>query len=113
ELPFGALRLGDVVELALAIKAAVGRIGHVARVGHLVRLHDAVRGADLARELHGFVELARRKRWRHGGHTNCAMTELARGDRQDESTVNAARITDERRSHRPYSRRELLELRVD
>jgi hypothetical protein len=103
EPPFDPLDLGDVVELALAVKAAVGPVGHVARIGHLVRRDDAVRGPDLASESHGFVELAGRKRRRDGGHTNRSLAELARGDGQHERTINPARIADERRSKCPYS----------
>ncbi len=113
ELPLEPLGLGDVVELAFAVKAPIRLVGDVPRVGHLVRLDDAVVGADFAGELPCVIELSRWQRRRDGGHADSAGAELARRDGEHEGAVDAARVAHESRSKLAHVRGKSFELGLD
>ena len=99
------LLLGDVVKLALAVEAAVGRVGDVAGALDLVRLDELVPRADLRRDGDRGLLLEGRQARRHGRHPDRPVPEDLVRDRQDERAVDAARVADERTPHFPQKLR--------
>ncbi len=99
EPPFALLRDGDVVKLALAVKAAVAGVGHVAGSLDLVGLDELVARADLLGDRDGRLFLDRRQAGRHRRHSDGAPAEDLVCDSQDERAVDAPRVANERAAH--------------
>ena len=95
EAPLDALELGDVVQLALAVKAAIGFVGDVTRTRDLVGVDEAVRGPELLRNAFGVALLAGGQARAHRRHANGALAEFGVGHGQHERAVEPARIADQ------------------
>ena len=99
EAPLALLLLGDLVELALAVKAPVRGVGHVARALDLVRLDELVPGPDLPGDRDGRLFLEGGEAGRHGRHPDGAGAEDLVRHGEDERAVDAARVANEGRAH--------------
>ena len=89
----------DVVELGLAVVAAVGAVRAVGLLVDLLRPHGPVTDACGLGRLAGGLELSERQGWRHGRNGERALTELPRGDRGDERGIDAAGESDDDAPH--------------
>ncbi len=85
-----------VVQLGLAVVAAVAAVRPVSRTCELVRPDDLVGDADRVSDGARTGQLARRERRRHRGDGERARTERARRERCDERGVDASRERDDR-----------------
>ena len=84
-----------VVELRLAVVAAVAAVRAVALALELGGRDRLVCDADRAGDVTRTVELTRRERGRHGRHGERSLPERAHGERGDERRVDAARERDD------------------
>jgi hypothetical protein len=113
ELPLDLLHRADAIELALAVKAAIGVISGVVLALDLVRVDQLVARADLLRNRDRLVLLEWREAWAHRRHPDRARPEDAVRDRENERAVDPARVADEDRAHRVQERGEAVHLRIE
>src|ERR1700733_16154656 len=95
EAPLAPLGFGDLVKLALAVKAAVGRVGDVSGALDLVRFDELLARADLPGDRLRCFFFEGREAWGHRRHADHARPEYAVGDGEHESAVDPARVANE------------------
>ena len=84
-----------VVQLGLAVIAAVGPVAPICLAGEFIRPDLLMGDADRPRDAASPIELAGGKRRRDGGHRQRALAEDANGGRGDQGRVDAARESDD------------------
>ena len=110
--PLSLFARADVVELALAVKAAVRTVALIIGIVDLVRLDELVARAESFRDRDRELLLRGREARADGGHADRALAEDLVRDREHERAVDAARITDEHRIHLAQDRAKTLEVRI-
>src|SRR5689334_7122487 len=88
EAELGELSLRDVIELALAMEAAIGTVRGVAGPLDLVRLDERVVSADVAGEPLGTFTFARGQAGADCGDADRAICELLVSDGEHERAVD-------------------------
>jgi hypothetical protein len=104
--------LGQRVELALAVKAAVVGVRRVARVVHLLAMDDAMARPERPRDPLRILALALGHRGAPGGHAQRLVAEHVVRDREHERAVQTAAVGDHDRAEPVHRLAELGQLGV-
>jgi hypothetical protein len=110
---FGRLRERELVQLALAVEAAVGRVRDITWPLDLVRMHERVRRTERSGDARRVFAFTRRQARAHRRQRQGTRAELRVGDGDHERAVDAAGVANHHRFEPPHDRSQRLELGVE